>query len=224
MGVAALLFQIIAGVCAALLTLARPFMKNDNRRHLTAHTVVGIIAMVSLILAGVLSFLSQKNVANELEDLTISVRDLGNKVGANENNDPRQALTWIGRKINALERKSGPRILSNADMGDIANRLSAYGHEKFFVAALSQSREDVNFATQIMQTLLLAGWQGSVGVNFEPGVDGIVIAKKVERAHPDIAKALEEELSSRGFEINEDLSGNSFSSPDTIEIKVGPKY
>src|SRR4051812_40885449 len=96
----AIILQVVAGVCAALLTLGRPFMRLDSNRHKIWHTVIGVIGIGCIIGAGILSWSAQSGLSNSFAELQHAVRDLGNKVGTT--GDSTKILAAAARTIDRL--------------------------------------------------------------------------------------------------------------------------
>jgi hypothetical protein len=78
----ATLFQVLAAVCAALLTVWRPFMRTEDARHKWMHTVVGVAGIFCIIIAGLLNRSSQSDLTSKLSGLQHGISTLGEKIGA----------------------------------------------------------------------------------------------------------------------------------------------
>jgi hypothetical protein len=77
-----LFFQTLAGLCAALLTFWRPFMRTESSRHVWGHSIVGLLGIIFVVIAGYLNSSSQGELTTKLNDLQQGIATIGDKIGA----------------------------------------------------------------------------------------------------------------------------------------------
>jgi hypothetical protein len=94
--VMAILFQALAAICAAVLTIGRPFMRNEDRRHKVLHTLVGFVGIACIVTAGYLSWSSQSNLQSERNELTSRLDQQTSKL-----DQLQSGITSLGDKIGA---------------------------------------------------------------------------------------------------------------------------
>jgi hypothetical protein len=125
-----------------------------------------------------------------------------------------------------ISKQIGPRVLSAADSGAIANTLIPAGVFSFQVDVMSNDPETRAFAREIFNTLLLAGWtpEGPGPLeNFTNGVADVAISAGTKKQYPAVYAKLVAAFAQAGIAMTDDKTGASYAPPGTVDILVGAK-
>ena len=99
----AIVFQALAAICAAALTLWRPFMRTESRGHKVAHTAIGGLGILFIVIAGYLSSSSQSQLASKLDQLQRGIANIGDKIGAS--GDAASVLAETAKTLDRLNAR-----------------------------------------------------------------------------------------------------------------------
>jgi hypothetical protein len=118
----ATLFQALAAICAALLTVGRPFMRTEDPHHKRTHTIVGVFGIICIVIAGALSWSSQSDLTSKLNELRLGISALGEKIGTSGDAaeilaETAKTLDRLNSRVTTVERqaKSADERASAAD-------------------------------------------------------------------------------------------------------------
>jgi hypothetical protein len=98
-------FQLIAGLCFAALTLGRPFMRSDSATHRLWHTAIGVVGMITLVVATVLSASTQQRYINAFNNLADSVHKLATPASVKESANVDQILAAAASKLTQQDKE-----------------------------------------------------------------------------------------------------------------------
>ncbi len=154
---AAIVFQTVAGICAALLTFGRPFMKTDRVAHKAWHSVIGITGIICILIAGVLNFRSQSDSTKAFDRLSAKIDASSSaKTPSDLVTKTIDVLDMQNKRIVALEAQGRYPEITVQNAAPLVTALLPLGRHKLEISGVDQ--DTLKFAQSIADALRLAGW------------------------------------------------------------------
>lgn len=127
-----------------------------------------------------------------------------------------------------LEKEMAWRSLSGEQTASLVSAMHAFAGQLFTIATYPDDPEAVNFASDLVNTLVAAGWRfdkpkGPLAFGVETGLRIEIAPSKLERFGP-ITTALSSGLNEIGIRANATVRGAlETENPNAITIRIGKK-
>jgi hypothetical protein len=229
----AVLLQVTAGVCAAMLTVGRPYMRSDSGSHKVLHTIIGVVGIASIVGAGILNWSSQNNQSAKMNELVAAVDGLGQKIGTTGDTTKvlqsvASTIDRLNNKVGGLEREAGPRHLLQSESRTIAASLALIGRQHSFkITFRAGDDEAAAFAADLDDAFIMGGWRPADSriwaFNTLPSPSGVAIDINTAERDPRLAGAIRQALVAGGVKVSQSPVTN-YTGPDAeVEIYVGAR-